>query len=198
MNQSYIYLKALCVALVSSSLLVFLWFKLGDNKSVNPNSSHEVLDQMETQGAFDFKLRDMNQKEYFLSQFKGKIIILNFWASWCNPCLEEFPSMVKLINEFKGEIVMLAVSNDSKEKEIRSFLKSFVKESKSPHLTVLWDKDRVVAKKYKVTRLPETFILDQDLKLVRKVVGVANWYNDRTREFFNQLLPADGVAADGK
>ncbi len=186
-----VYLRAFLVAFTAGALLVLVWLQFGGRRVLESGSRHQKLDQMEERGVDDFELHDLDGSVFSLSDFKGKVIILNFWASWCNPCVEEFPSMIKLINHFSGEVVMLAVSNDSVEKEIRDFLKVFREESKSPYLTVLWDHKKRVAKKYEVNRLPETFIIGKDLKLVRKVIGLTNWYNKETLTFFKYLLETE-------
>ena len=183
-----VYLKSLVLVIILGASAVFSWVYFGGDDVFQSKHRHQKLDDMETKGADRFDLPTLSGKSISLSQFQGKIVILNFWASWCEPCVTEFPSMVKLINHFSGDVVMLAVSNDSSQEEISSFLNSFGQEVKSPHLTILWDKDRKVANQYQVHRLPETFILGKDLKLIRKVVGLADWYNKDTLSFFQNLI----------
>lgn len=183
-----VYLKSLVLVLFLGAAAVSSWIYWGGDDVFQEKHRHQKLDEMEQKGAEVFTLADLSGQKRSLSEFKGKIVILNFWASWCEPCVTEMPSMVKLINHFSGRVVMLAVSNDSSQKEIKEFLQSFGQEVKSPYLTVLWDQDRKIAEQYQVQRLPETFILDQDLKLIRKVVGLADWYNQDTLSFFKTLI----------
>lgn len=146
----------------------------------------KVLDKLESEGAIDFEAQDINGKTIKLSQFKGKAIILSFWASWCDPCVEEFPSMLKLINKFKGEIVMVAVSADYNMKDIKKFLKVF--KAKSPHLYVVWDEDKSIASKYSIQALPESFVFKPDFMLSRKISGSEDWATEDAFDYFSKML----------
>lgn len=130
---------------------------------------------------------DMNEKPVNVGEFgKDKIVILNFWASWCEPCAEEFPSMVKLLKEFPQELVILAVSNDSAKGDIETFSKAFgLLGVEGMHL--LWDKDLKAARAFEVGKLPESYVFGRDGKLLRKIVGTRDWANEDARSYFKVL-----------
>jgi len=102
----------------------------------------------------DFTLNDINGKKVNLSEFKGKAVLLNFWATWCGPCRAEMPSLNNLYNEYKDkDFVVLAVSVDTSEKPV----KSFARELKLT-FPILMDKDKAVSfDEYAVLGLPTTF-----------------------------------------
>lgn len=121
----------------------------------------------------DFALSDLNDKPYRLSNFRGKVVFLNFWATWCKPCREEMPSMEILHKNFeKDGLVVLAVSIDrvTTTKDIPPFVKGM-------NLTfpVLIDSWGQTDKPYKRMGVPETFIIDQQGVIREIVIGPRDW-----------------------
>lgn len=121
----------------------------------------------------DFALSDLNEKPYRLSDFHGKVVFLNFWATWCKPCREEMPSMEVLYKNFeKDGLVVLAVSIDrvTTTKDIPPFVKGM-------NLTfpVLIDSWGQTDKPYKRMGVPETFIIDQQGVIREIVIGPRDW-----------------------
>jgi peroxiredoxin len=121
--------------------------------------------------AIDFTLKDLSGVERTLSDYRGKVVFLNFWATWCPPCRAEMPSMQKLNDKLKNEdFVMLAVGLDKSKRKI----KDFINEGKYT-FTVLVDSENRVARKYKVTGIPTTYIIDKQGAVVLKEVGARDW-----------------------
>lgn len=121
----------------------------------------------------DFVLTDLNDKPHRLSDFRGKVVFLNFWATWCAPCREEMPSMEVLNKSFeKDGLVVLAVSIDrvTTTKDIPPFVKSL-------NLTfpVLIDSWGITDKPYKRLGVPETFIIDQQGIVREIIIGPKDW-----------------------
>src|SRR5690349_18598722 len=121
----------------------------------------------------DFSLSDLNEKPYRLSDYRGKVVFLNFWATWCKPCREEMPSMDVLYKNFEREgLVVLAVSIDrvTTKKDIPPFISSM-------NLTfpVLVDSWGQTDKRYKLMGVPETYIIDQQGILREKIIGPRDW-----------------------
>ena len=128
-----------------------------------------------------------------LDAFTGKIVLLNFWASWCAPCIQEFPDMLKLVEHFPDQLVLVAVSNDSKRAGIDKFLRRFKKLLNSDVLKrnvhIVWDKDlKVTQDRFNVLRLPETFVLNKSSRIARKVIGVVDWAGIEMRSYVETLL----------
>ena len=179
--------KGLLVVLLIAGGLGAAWMKYSDflARGQKPPASHEILLEMEKNGVPDFSLNDLEGHPVALSDFKDKIVVINFWASWCEPCIEEFPSMIQLVDEMKGELVLLAISADYEREDIDPFLKAFKVDS--PHIKVMWDKDQEVAKKYGTFKLPESYIIGKKGELIRKVAGVEDWATPEAIEFFKGL-----------
>ena len=189
-------LKQLSIALSVTGGLFFIlflgWKELSNRYSTEiAPDSFAVLNFLENNPFSALKgieIVDLEDKTVNIGDLgKGKIVILNFWASWCEPCAEEFPSMLKLLNEFRNDVVILAVSNDSAKDDILTFSKAFsLYGVDGMHL--LWDKDLNAAKAFQVGKLPESYIFGRDGKLLRKVVGTRDWANEDARSYFKTLV----------
>ena len=134
----------------------------------------------------DFSLPDLNDKPYRLSDFRGKVVFLNFWATWCKPCREEMPSMEILNKNFeKDGLVILAVSIDrvTTTKDIPPFVKGM-------NLTfpVLIDSWGRTDKPYKRMGVPETFIIDQQGIIREIVIGPRDWTRLDSLQVLTKLL----------
>ena len=141
----------------------------------------------------DFQLPDLNDKEIRLSDYRGKVVFLNFWATWCKPCREEMPSMEVLYKNFeKDGLVILAVSIDrvTTKKEIPPFVKSL-------NLTfpVLVDSWGQTDKRYKLMGVPETYIIDREGTLREKVIGPRDWTRLDNLQILTQLIKQGSKSA---
>lgn len=133
----------------------------------------------------DFALNDITGKKVNLSEFRGKVVLLNFWATWCGPCKAEMPSLNNLYNEYKDKgFVVLAVSVDTSEKPV----KSFAREHKLA-FPVLLDKDKAVSfDEYAVLGLPTTFLIDKTGIVIEKIIGEREWDSPQMKEKILKLL----------
>ncbi|BCB95138.1 thiol:disulfide interchange protein [Dissulfurispira thermophila] len=133
----------------------------------------------------DFALNDITGKKVKLSEFRGRVILLNFWATWCGPCKAEMPSLNNLYNEFKDKgFVVLAVSVDTSEKSV----KSFIKDNKLS-FPVLMDKNKAVSfDDYGVLGLPTTFLIDKNGGIVEKIMGEREWDSPQIKERILKLI----------
>ncbi len=117
----------------------------------------------------DFKLQDLNGKTVQLSDFKGKPVLLEFWATWCQPCRDSIPGMEKLHRDYAGKgLVLLAVSVDGAVEELRAFQKE-----RGMTYTVLMGTEDV-ASRYGVRSIPLTIMLDKSGKIQRRWLGAGN------------------------
>jgi len=133
----------------------------------------------------DFTLRDLNGGEIRLSSLRGKVVLLNFWATWCPPCREEVPSMVKLNRAMAGKpFQMLAVSIDEGGKPA---IEAFFKESKS-NLPTFLDTDGSAGKLYGLTGVPETFVIDTKGVIMKKVIGAMDWSDPAVINYLDGLV----------
>ena len=132
----------------------------------------------------DFTLKTLDGQEVSLSSLKGKVVLLNFWATWCPPCREEVPSMVKLNAAMENKpFRMLAVSIDEGGKKA---VEAYFRESGNA-LPTLLDPDRAVGKIYGITGVPETFIIDMQGVMRKKVIGPMDWSNPEVIGYLDGL-----------
>jgi cytochrome c biogenesis protein CcmG/thiol:disulfide interchange protein DsbE len=130
----------------------------------------------------DFTVQDTDRK-LSLSQLRGKVVVLNFWATWCPPCIEEMPSLVQMQQRLKDrDITVLAVSVDVDEDAYYKFLK----DHKVDLLTVR-DPSHKSSDLYGTFKYPETYIIDRSGTLRRKFIGAVDWNTPEIVEFLGKL-----------
>lgn len=190
-----VYVKGAIAALVVS-IGLFAWYQWKE-PSLPVNQSpkgFQIIKQMEKEGVPEIALANIDGKPVKLSDYRGKIVIVNFWASWCNPCVEEFPSMIKLISQFSNDVVVFAVSEDDNREDIQVFMKAMG--LPKPGFEIVWDENKENMKAWGVEKVPETFLVGRDGKLIRKVLGIENWANDDAVGYFKMLVSqTDGKPA---
>jgi peroxiredoxin len=130
-----------------------------------------------------------------LEGLHGKIVLVNFWASWCKPCEEEMPAMQRLYGVLHGEdFELLAISTDDSRKPVEDF-----RERLSLSFPILLDSDRQVSKLYQTYRFPESFLVDRDGRVLERYIGPRDWdaaaYLERLRRLLRgEPEPMAGVA----
>ena len=130
---------------------------------------------------YNWELSDANGNPINLSEFKGKVILINHWATWCPPCVAEMPSFQDLYNDYKDKIVFVFVTSDSKEKSDR-----FIKD-KQFTLPVYQQAEQAPAKLF-TSSLPTTILIDQNGKILINDVGASDWNSDSMRSILDSLL----------
>ena len=133
----------------------------------------------------DFQLEDTKGNKVTLSDLRGKVVLVNFWATWCPPCIEEMPSMERLNEVIAGDdFVMLAVNA---EENGRSVVPAFLE--KNPYtFPILYDDKGVVQKRYGVFKFPESFIIKKDGTVAEKIIGPLDWSSLKTITYFKGLI----------
>jgi cytochrome c biogenesis protein CcmG/thiol:disulfide interchange protein DsbE len=133
----------------------------------------------------NFTFPDLNGQQVILSDLRGKVVLINIWATWCPPCRKEMPSMQKLFERFKGEnFEILAVSIDSTGREaVAPFMRTM-------NLTfpALLDPKEDIRSLYGVTGVPESFIIDKEGIVVEKIIGPIDWATPKAFLFFQDLI----------
>lgn len=138
-----------------------------------------------------FRLPDLKGKTVALEDFRGKIVFLNFWATWCPPCRAEMPAMEKLFQRMQGkDFVMLAVDFQEERDQVQSFMEQF-----RLHFPALLDTEGTVAAAYGIRGLPSTYILDRAGKIVAGAVGPRTWDSEESYAFFEQLVNTPAAEA---
>lgn len=129
----------------------------------------------------DFTIQD-SDRTVALHDYRGKVVVLNFWTTWCEPCIVEMPSLVRLQKQMGPKITVLAVSTDEDETAYHNFLRKYGID----FLTVR-DPKRKSADLYGTTGQPETFIIDANGKLRRKFIGAVNWTSPEIVDYLQKL-----------
>ena len=177
MNKNLVFVcwSVLLIALVPLSVLT------GCEKSEN------VVEQVAKVGsaAPDFELIGQDGHSYRLSSLRGKVVLVNFWATWCPPCRAEMPSMDELYRNYsKGPFEMLAINVEENGPEA---VAAFSRENQHT-FPVLFDQDATVQRLYGVYKFPETFIINKDGIIVEKVVGAIGWTEPDVLSYLNKLI----------
>jgi cytochrome c biogenesis protein CcmG, thiol:disulfide interchange protein DsbE len=132
----------------------------------------------------DFSITADNGRTITASNFGGKLLVLNFWATWCEPCLQELPSLNEFQQRFAGSgVVVLGVSVDKDEKAYRDLLTR----ARLSFLTAR-DPDNKINTDYGTFKFPETYIIDSQGKVVRKIINAQDWMSDRMVRDVESLL----------
>lgn len=178
------HLKAVLSVLVVMLICFFgVYVYLGDSK-IFQKETQKVNDSVSLTLPQE-KINLMDGGELSPSDFKGKIIILNFWASWCAPCIEEVPSLIELTKK-NNHVLVLAVSGDKNREDIKAFIKSFPEFNKVPFYQV-WDDNEKWLKSFHIIKLPESFIFNSKGEMVKRISGTINWNTADSLSFFSSL-----------
>ncbi|MGB6384507.1 MAG: TlpA disulfide reductase family protein [Terriglobales bacterium] len=130
----------------------------------------------------DFTVQDSDHK-VTLSQFRGQVVVLNFWASWCPPCIEETPSLVLMQARLKSKgVVVLAVSIDDDDVAYHKFLKDY-----SVNMVTVRDEDRKAASLYGTFGWPESYVIDRNGVIRRKFIGAVDWTSPEITDYLSKL-----------
>ena len=129
-------------------------------------------------------LKDAEGKTINLADLRGKVVLVNFWATWCEPCRQEMPSMQRLRDRLaRKPFVVLAVNVDEPEARVRNFLNQ-----SRLDLTVLLDPNKSVTRAWGARVLPVTFIVGPDGRLRYRVVGEMDWDNEQAVSLISELI----------
>lgn len=131
--------------------------------------------------ARDFTVRDTD-RTVSLHDYRGRIVLLNFWASWCPPCIEEMPSLVQLQKEMGPKVEVVAVSIDEDADAYHKFLREHDVE-----LLTVRDPQQRTPTMYGTTGWPETFVIDRKGVIRRKFIGAVNWTSPDIVDYLNKL-----------
>jgi len=140
----------------------------------------------------DFTLSDVEGRPVRLREFRGKLVFVNFWATWCPPCRLEMPGMEQLYQTFKQtDFAMLALSIDRQGAQV---VAPFMKELKLT-FPALIDHKTEVARQYGLRGLPTTYLIDREGRLIGAAVGPRDWYSTEAKALIAGLLRQDSASA---
>lgn len=176
------------VALIVITLLFLgsslLWDRLSSSMSPAPARATQEKDNQNQKSNIgkiisDFGIKTLDGKSIHIRDLRGKIVIVNFWATWCPPCVTEFPILISLAEKSKGRVVLLALSSDKTESDIQRFIAQ--QESNGVNMKAegvflaLDPKRKITRDVFKVTSYPESLIVGPDGKIMRHIIGGTDW-----------------------
>ena len=130
----------------------------------------------------DFTVQD-SQTSVTLSKLRGQVVVLNFWATWCAPCVEEVPSLVEMQRRLKAKgVTVLAVSVDVDDSAYRQFVKQH-----NVDLLTVRDADQRSNSLYGTSKFPETYVIDRNGVMRRKFIGAVDWTDPEVTNFLSKL-----------
>ncbi len=129
-----------------------------------------------------------------LTDYRGEVVVLNIWATWCGPCREEMPSLQKLHERFRDEglhVVAVSVDDPSGSGAIREFAQQY-----GLTFDLLHDLTGAIQRQYQTTGVPETLVIGRDGRILRKQIGATDWNSAANRALIAQLLGVTGDTGD--
>jgi thiol-disulfide isomerase/thioredoxin len=151
-----------------------------------PDLSHTLTTLKPAKAAKDFTLPDLDGKPHRLADYRGKVVLVNFWATWCPPCRREMPSMERLQQKFKGQaFVILAVNQQEDPDRVFVFTGQL---EPSPTFPILMDRNSTVSNAWGVLGLPASFIVDQQGRVVYRAMGGRDFDHPAMEQTLRALL----------
>lgn len=130
-------------------------------------------------------LRDLDGKSHDLSAYRGRVVLVNFWATWCEPCRDEMPSIQRLKKKLAGKpFAVLAINVDEPDSRIRNFL-----EKMPLDFPILIDQEKKITKGWNVRVLPASFIIDGNGRIRYSLTGELAWDHDSVVSLLTELMP---------
>jgi peroxiredoxin len=132
----------------------------------------------------DFTVTSDNGRVVSASNFGGRLLVLNFWATWCQPCVEEVPSLDQFAKQMSGSgVVVLGVSVDTNPKAYRAFL-----DRANVSFMTARDPEAKISTSYGTSKYPESYIIDDKGKVVQKIIGATDWTDGAMIDAVNSIL----------
>lgn len=140
--------------------------------------------QIEPVSAPDLMLKSLAGEAVNLNDYKGKVVLVNFWAAWCPPCRREMPSMQRLKEKMTGRpFVILGVDSAEQREEVEAFLKTI-----KVDFHILLDPDSVATRRWKVFALPTSYLVDRNGKVRYSIAGPTEWDEGEAVQLIETLL----------
>lgn len=135
----------------------------------------------------NFTAIEITGEQFSLSYLSDRPVVVHFWASWCGPCVNEFPQMIRFIESLNGKVHLVALSADKSDEDIKSFIKK-VGARRVPFVHVIRDEGSKIAEQYRAKMLPTSVILGKGLKVEKRIPGEVDWEDPKLRGIFNSLI----------
>ena len=180
LNNKFISLSLL---MMLSCLLVLNVYAAWDDQ---PKLGHNLTEVPKPTAAPEFTLEDMDEELHSLKDLRGKVVLLNFWATWCPPCRREMPSMERLHQKLNGEnFAVIAVNQMEDGDHVFAYIGQL---EVDPSFTILFDKDSKVSNRFRVNGLPTTYLIDKQGKIRYRAIGGREFDHPEVEKQIMQLM----------
>lgn len=167
----------------SFTLIVLAWLPLA--------ALSAELESFGKDTRLEFSLPDFRDKAHSLADYRGKVVLINFWASWCPPCIYEMPELTRLKQQLAGEpFEIIAINVGEKKYRVRKFIQLVNFE-----LPVLLDTSNKAFNDWDVETLPTSFLVDADGRVRHKIRGNPGWERQQTISMIEQLIAEAAATA---
>ena len=163
---------------------IFIFLFLFSNLSYSDNKNQLLLHK-EPKKLEQLELFDMDGKKYVFSSKTNKTLIINFWATWCPPCIKEIPELIELKKKLNNEIEILFVSVDQNATKI---VPKFLKKNNLSDIKVFNDQTLDISKGLDVTVMPTSIVIDKNFEEISRVIGYIDWLNEESISFVKENL----------
>jgi thiol-disulfide isomerase/thioredoxin len=170
------------LALVRRAALV-LWLAFATVFTASAYASNEAVRWPEGQPTPELSLADSKGREWKLADLRGKVVIINFWASWCEPCRAEMPSLQSLAELYGADLVVLAVNFKERDNKVAQFA-----QAAGLSLPMPMDRDGAVAARWGVKVFPSSIMVGRDGKARTRVTGEVDWTGREAARWLEPLL----------
>jgi peroxiredoxin len=169
------------------SLMLLLSISLSTNADwQQPELSHNLTEVKKVIPASDFELRDMDEESIKLSDYRGKVVLLNFWATWCPPCIREMPSMERLHQQVDADdFKVIAINQMEDVDQVFAFTGQL---EVDPTFEILFDTTSEVSRDYAVRGLPTTYLIDKKGNIRYRAVGGREFDHAEVIKIIKQLI----------
>lgn len=134
-----------------------------------------------TDAEYNIELKGMNVPDANFKDFKGKVVFLNFWGTWCPPCRQEWPTIQKLYDAKKGKMDFVLIAMQDKEADVEKFLKE------GNYTVPVYIATSPLPEKFLIKIFPSTFILDQKGRILKKEEGADDWNSESNQQFVDTV-----------
>jgi thiol-disulfide isomerase/thioredoxin len=174
------------IKFISMLICCLLMFSAQAAERQQPKLGYRLTAVSKPIPAPDFTLEDMDAKKFSFKDYRGKVILLNFWATWCPPCRREMPSMERLHQKFKGkDFIVLAVNQMEEADHVFAYTGEL---EVDPTFTILFDKDSAVSRAYGVQGLPTTYLIDKKGNIRFRAIGGREFDHPKVEKQILQLM----------
>ena len=164
--------------------IIFLSFLIFSNLSYSDNNNQQLLIK-DPKKVETFSAKDINDYEKIISSSEKKILLLNFWATWCAPCIKEIPELLELKKKFKNDVEIYFLSVDS---NVKKTVPKFLKKNKLEDLKVLNDEKLKISSKFGVKVMPTTVIINKKFEEVAQIKGYVDWSSSKYVDLIKKFL----------